>query len=46
MKANMKRIVRSMAMAVCSFALIAVPFIEGHGTSLFFYGEPKHPDCE
>lgn len=46
MKANMKRIVRNMAMAVCSFALIAVPYLDGSGTSLFFFGEPKHPDCE
>lgn len=31
---------------ICSLAMALTPFFHFYGTSLLFFGEPKHPDAK
>lgn len=42
----MKKTVRNALVSLCSLAVLFTPFFHCRGSSLLFFGEPKHPDVK
>ncbi len=42
----MKRTAQKALVSLCSLAVALTPFFYCRGSSLLFFGEPKHPDKE